>query len=145
MLRSILFLLAMLLLAAGCGPSGSTTVEGVATFEIVSPAAGASVEGPSITLAMEVQNLTIQPAGGANNPNQGHFHVFVDGGANYDVVYDTTHTLTLAGGEHTLRVELRNNDHSPFSPAVVREVIFTVSGSSEVPAGSATPTPYSYY
>lgn len=144
MLRRALLLLAILLLAAGCGTSGSTTVEGTASFETVSPTAGASVEGPSITLQMEVVNLILQTPGGANNPNQGHFHIFVDGGTGYDVVYEATHALALAPGEHTVRVELRNNDHSPFSPPVFREVIFTVTGTYEVPAGGATPTPYSY-
>lgn len=132
MSRLIILLAATALLVGGCSPytapTGGTTVEGNASFEIVSPPEGESVPGPSITLVFEAQDLTIQSPGGANNPNQGHFHIFVDGGTDYAVVNEATYTLTLSPGEHTVRVELRNNDHSPFSPEVVREVTFTVSG-----------------
>lgn len=145
MYRTGFLSLLLILLLSGCGTYGAPAGgEAAGSFEITSPAAGASVEGPSVTLQVEVANLLLQTPGGGNQPNQGHLHLYLDGGSDYDVVYEATHALALAPGEHTLRVELRNNDHSPLSPPVAQEVSFTVTGNYQVPAGEATPTPYSY-
>lgn len=153
MFRMGVLTLAIALLATGCAgygappagapPAGGEEGTGPASFEIVSPEPRASVAGPSVTIELASQNLTVQPAGGANDPNRGHFHIFVDQGG-YEVVYEPTYTVTVGPGEHTVRVELRNNDHSAFNPSVVREVTFTVTGSADAPVTEAAPTPGGY-
>lgn len=126
------------LLLMGCTAAATPGTQGPPSFEIVSPAPEAEVQGPTVTIELQVTNFTIKPADGVPHPNEGHFHIFVDGSLDYDIVYETTHTLTLSPGEHTVRVEARDNAHFSLDPRLVREVTFTVSGEFAVPTPQAT-------
>ncbi|MBI3287327.1 MAG: hypothetical protein HYZ68_04695 [Chloroflexi bacterium] len=117
--------IAAVFLAACAAPTPAPPTEGGPSFEIVSPTGGATV-GSEVTLELSISNLTVVEPGAPLNPSQGHFHIFLDGGSDYEVVYSISHTLSnLAPGDHKVRVELRQNNHSPFDPPVVREVNFT--------------------
>ena len=67
---------------------------------------------------------------GTNFPGQGHIHYTVDGALAGGLAGATTSTVfnfgSLTGGAHTIRAELRNNDHSPLSPAVFQEMTVSV-------------------
>lgn len=131
--------IASAVLLGACAPAATPTppppTGGQSSFEIVAPAEGATV-GSEVAVQLSVSNLTVVEAGGPLNPNEGHFHFFLDGGSDYEVVYSTSHTLTnLAPGPHTVRVDLRQNNHALFDPPVVREVSFTVG---ETPGGAPT-------
>ncbi|MBI2845262.1 MAG: DUF4399 domain-containing protein [Chloroflexi bacterium] len=145
MLRRIRLSFLVIILATGCASAATPGTQGPPSFEIVSPASGAEVQGPTVTIELEVTNFIIKPADGVPQPNEGHFHVFVDGSLDYDIVYETTHTLTLSPGEHTVRVEARDNAHFHLNPRLVREVTFIVTGEYAVPTPEATPTPYTEY
>lgn len=114
-------------------------------MEIMFPSPGASVSGPDVTIEIQVTNLTLKPADGVPQPNQGHFHIFVDNSLDYDITHKPTHTLTLSPGEHAVRVEVRDNAHFHLNPRVIREVTFTVTGEYTVPTTEVTPTPFTEY
>ncbi len=94
---------------------------------ITSPSAGSTVGG-TFTVDVAVENFTLAPGsvGGANVPDEGHWHVYVDG--NY-VDYSATTSLSVLGlgaGPAVLRAELINNDHTVLSPQVFHEVDIVV-------------------
>lgn len=110
-------------------PSGDDLIP-TPSFTIVSPAAGQVVktteESAEVPVSISAQNLIVKTPGGEAKKGDGHFHFVLDGG---EVVVVSTKTYALTGvdpGTHTLRVELMNNDHTPYSPPIVREVTFTV-------------------
>lgn len=106
------------------------------TLTIVSPTAGAS--GSSFSVRVDVADHEFAPVGtAANKAGQGHIHYLVDGKPAPGDYATTSKTFTVSGlsaGEHTITVELVNNDHSSLSPKVSREVKVNV-------AAAATPTP----
>lgn len=100
------------------------------TFSIVGPADGDVIyterEFSEVTVSLTVQNLMLKSPTGAAKKGEGHFHITVDNG---DPIVVTTKTYTLTGleqGEHDVKVELMNNDHSSYYPRVIREVSFTI-------------------
>ncbi|MFH1394004.1 MAG: plastocyanin/azurin family copper-binding protein [Candidatus Micrarchaeota archaeon] len=111
-------------------PPGEDVTIPMPSFTIVSPAAGAVVksaeENAEVTVSVSAMNLIIKTPGGAAKKGEGHFHFMLDGG-NAIVVSEKTYTLTgINPGTHTLRIELMNNDHTAYSPPIVKEVTFTV-------------------
>jgi hypothetical protein len=135
LLRSDIFAVASLLAIALYGGCLGQAPEEVITpreevetpeFVILSPEAGEHLHGDSVTVSLQPINLEVLPAGGPVKLNEGHFHITLDE-TGYEVVYSTSHTYTeLSPGEHTIQVELVNNDHTPKSPRVVKTVTFTV-------------------
>ncbi|MBK06567.1 MAG: hypothetical protein CL920_29465 [Deltaproteobacteria bacterium] len=102
--------------------------------------------GDKITLTVTAQNFSIDASqiGKANSPGVGHYHVYLDNETGNNYLYagaDAKAVITIPGttaaGAHTLRVSLRNNDHSAVSPAVEATVNFTVS-SGTAPKCSAS-------
>jgi hypothetical protein len=123
---------------AACGDDDdddSGSAESQPTVSFVSPTDGETT-ADSVTAEVELEGFEIDAAGVgmANAPNEGHLHFSLDGGefdtpkysgANgklavqlgVDGQYSpsTEPTITYSGlpkGEHTLEVELANNDHS---------------------------------
>lgn len=98
-----------------------------------------------MTITMQPINVAIKPAGGPVRADEGHFHIILDDGG-YKPIAATSYTLTgLSPGQHTVTVELMNNDHSPRSPRVVKKVTFTVAGGSMQPAPTTTAPPAPSY
>jgi plastocyanin len=102
----------------------------VPTIAIVSPASGDIImsEGDTadVTLTLSTQNLMLKSPGGAAKVGEGHFRVTIDSGVP-QVVTSKAYTMSaLAAGEHTVKVELLNNDRTQYSPAISRTVTFTV-------------------
>jgi hypothetical protein len=67
-----------------------------------------------------------------------HFHVHVDGSSEYTIVYETSTSLELSPGEHTIEVVLARPNHSETSSRASVEV--NVSGDG-APAAAPTSTP----
>jgi plastocyanin len=100
------------------------------TFTITGPNDGQVImtteEFTDLTVSIAVQNLVVKPPGGSAEKGYGHFHFTLDDGSPI-VVSSKTHTLSgISPGEHTLKVELMNNDHTQYSPPIVATVSFTV-------------------
>lgn len=80
----------------------------------------------SVELVLSTANLLIRPAGSASKTGEGHFHVIVDDSP-FVKVFNKRYTISDLGvGEHTITVELMNNDHSSYSPKIVRSITFSV-------------------
>ena len=104
-----------------------TVAEGRPDIEITSPPNGETVTGDfTVTIAVENFTFSEENAGGANVEGEGHWHLYVDD-AYYSFGLDTTMSVTGVGaGEHTLRAELHNNDHSELDDRAISEIDITV-------------------
>lgn len=102
---------------------------------IVSPKDGATV-GQSVTVVFGLKGMGVAPAG-VKKEGTGHHHLLVDvkelPPAGQVIPKDDTHlhfgngqtetTLKLAPGTHTLQLELADENHIPFDPAIVSKKI----------------------
>lgn len=120
-------------LVAACGDDGP---EGEASF--LESADGAEVVSP-FRVRMDVQGLTVEPAGEAHS-GYGHHHIIVDADLpplDQPVPADDQHlhfgkaqteaVLDLQPGEHTLRLLFANGAHIPYDPAVTASIKVTVT------------------
>jgi len=111
-----------------------------ASVRIVQPADGATVEGGTVLVMLEVSGLTIAPAGTMDS-GTGHHHLVVDAelpAAGVPIpstpgVYihmgqaQTEYELTgLEAGEHTVIAVVGDGAHIPLTPWVVDTVRFVV-------------------
>lgn len=102
---------------------------------IVSPKDGATV-GQSVTVVFGLKGMGVAPAG-VKKEGTGHHHLLVDvkelPTAGQPIAKDDTHlhfgngqtetTIKLAPGTHTLQLELADENHIPFDPAIVSKKI----------------------
>jgi len=102
---------------------------------IISPANGATV-GQEVIVRFGLKGMGVAPAGVAKE-HTGHHHLLVDvkelPAAGQPIPNDANHlhfgggqtqtTLKLAPGTHTLQLELGDQNHVPFEPAVVSKKI----------------------
>lgn len=102
---------------------------------IISPKNGATV-GENVTVQFGLKGMGVAPAG-VDKPMTGHHHLLVDvselPAAGQPIPKDTTHihfgggqtetTLTLKPGTHTLQLEMGDQNHIPFDPALVSKKI----------------------
>ncbi len=125
----------MVLLAAGCGSSNTSSGDGGSSLKIVSPADGASVSEP-FTLKFDAGVPLGEPGTGDH-----HVHVCFDGAScdsgSYKIAYGDSFTVTgLATGRHTIEASLRNSDHS--AAGATASVTVTITGGG---GPSASPSP----
>jgi hypothetical protein len=130
---------ALALLAAACGDDSSSASTGAGgdKVTITSPADGAEV-GRSVEVKMDTNFDIGQPDTGRK-----HIHLHVDGSPDYEIAYESTHTLQLDPGEHTIVAVVANADHSETdvrSTPVKVDVSGSSSGGGNSPATtSGTP------
>ena len=112
-----------------------TPAPGGAAVYIISPANGATV-GQEVTVRFGLKGMGVAPAGVAKE-HTGHHHLLVDvkelPAAGQPIPNDANHihfgggqtetTLKLKPGTHTLQLELGDQNHVPFDPAVVSKKI----------------------
>jgi hypothetical protein len=126
--------LALASVTAAC--SAGSAAGGEASVEITSPATGSEV-GRSFEVVFDAGVPLGEPDTGRN-----HIHLYLDGGSEYEIVYDETHSVTgLDPGEHSLVAVVANADHSETdarSSAVVVEVTDADTG-AEGADGTAPP------
>ena len=106
-----------------------------AAVYIISPANGATV-GQEVTVRFGLKGMGVAPAG-VIKEHTGHHHLLVDvkelPAAGQPIPKDANHihfgggqtetTLKLKPGTHTLQLELGDQNHVPFEPAVVSKKI----------------------
>jgi len=116
--------------------------EVVPSIAITSPPDGSQVSTLGFRLTVTVSDFTLDAAamGGANVAGTGHIHYSLDGAlVGGGMTAATTIDVTgLEVGEHTVRAELVNNDHSPLDPAVYAEITVTAIAPSITLTLSAT-------
>lgn len=113
--------LGLALVAMACADSSSAQVI------IESPTNGASVQSP-----VELRMSADGPGIGTPDTGKRHFHVYVDGSSDYEIVYETSTTLDLSPGQHTIEVVLAEPNHE--------ETSSTASVTVEVTGGEAAPS-----
>jgi hypothetical protein len=109
---------------------------------------GAEVESP-FTVEMEAQNLVVEPAANGVTDGHGHFHILVDVPASASgepipadaqhIHYgmgDTTATLDLPVGDHTLILQFSKGDHVPYD-GIRQEIKIRVTHRNIPPAPMA--------
>ncbi|HEY8326821.1 MAG TPA: DUF4399 domain-containing protein [Rhodanobacter sp.] len=122
-------------LAADAPGLPTTQAPSGAAVYIISPANGATV-GQEVTARFGLKGMGVAPAG-VDKEHTGHHHLLVDvkelPAAGQPIPKDDNHihfgggqtetTLKLKPGTHTLQLELGNQNHVPFDPAVVSKKI----------------------
>jgi len=112
-----------------------TPAPGGAEVYIISPVNGATV-GQEVTVRFGLKGMGVAPAG-VSKEHTGHHHLLVDveelPAAGQPIPNDANHihfgggqtetTLKLAPGTHTLQLELGDQNHVPFEPALVSKKI----------------------
>ena len=107
-----------------------------ASVYLISPANGATVKGPQVTVVFGLKGMGISPAG-IKMENTGHHHLLIDTdlptelgqpiAANDNSVHfgkgQTEATVTLKPGKHTLQLLLGDHLHVPFNPVLASEKI----------------------
>jgi len=134
MLRTLTLGIIFVLAAALIPPAGAQTAPAI---QIVSPRNGSTVSGSQMVVEVRVQNFILNPMaiGKAARLGEGHWNVYVDGklaGLSADDVVSMPNDAypTLAAGKHTIKVELRNNDHTPVAGAESSEITVTIPSKS---------------
>lgn len=99
-------------------------------FTIMSPDGGETIttdgETADVKVTLGTIGLIIKNPGGKAKAGEGHFHIWIDDGKS-TVVASKTYTLqNIQLGEHTLNVELVNNDHTSYIPKIMKTAAFTV-------------------
>lgn len=105
------------------GPRPST----MATVEIVEPAQGATVDGDTVHIVLDLNGATIVPETTTDiRPDQGHVHLYVNNSL-VSMNYGLEQDIPVTPGTLVLKAEFVAADHFPFSPRVwSAETIFTV-------------------
>jgi hypothetical protein len=149
-MRWLQFLIILLVLMRG-------SLERVAAAEpdltVVGPQDGAVIEDNSVAVEFAVNGITLVPTSvrvaeagkhpELNRPGEGHLHFVLD--LQPLVVWEKNEPYTfemLPSGEQLLMVELVQNDHSPLSPAVMRQIRFTSEAPSELPVSGSAVAPF---
>ncbi|MBI5228446.1 cupredoxin domain-containing protein [Candidatus Micrarchaeota archaeon] len=138
-IKSFAILGVAFLLLFGCfsspPPENTTNTTPVVTvknpsFTISSPQEGDIINAQTsadITLVLSTQNLLLKSPGGAAKKGEGHFRVTVDD-AEPAVLSSKSYTINaLSVGEHTIKVQLYNNDKTPYLPQLIRTVHFSIT------------------
>jgi len=113
----------------------TTAAPAGAEVYIISPVDGATV-GQEVTVRFGLKGMGVAPAG-IGKEHAGHHHLLVDvkdlPAAGQPIPADANHihfgggqtqaTLKLAPGTHTLQLELGDQHHVPFEPALVSKRI----------------------
>ena len=143
--RLTLAFVAVSLVVAACGSSGSATVapstgpsleaptpagsrpSSPAVLTFVSPTNNEVFSGTTLHVQLTLQNATIVPATTTNiSPTTGHIHLYVDN-ALVSMNYQLTQDLPVHPGTYVMYAEFVAADHAPFDPRVkTPEIIFTV-------------------
>lgn len=122
-------------MAAAAAALPTTQAPAGAEVYIISPSDGATV-GQEVTVRFGLKGMGVAPSG-VDKKNTGHHHLLVDvkdlPAAGQPIPSDAHHihfgggqtqtTLTLSPGTHTLQLELGDQHHVPFDPAVVSKKI----------------------
>ncbi|MGA1822409.1 MAG: hypothetical protein ACMUIG_07775 [Thermoplasmatota archaeon] len=101
---------------------------GMPMIDIVKPMDGTIFYQDHLDLEVMVDNFTLNESAVGGDPveGEGHYHIYI----NDDLVgpyTDTMPTLTgLPAGDHVLKVELVNNDHTPLMTPIMDAVNFTI-------------------
>ncbi|MCG8352757.1 MAG: DUF4399 domain-containing protein [Chloroflexales bacterium] len=136
-------MLLLLLASCGGGTSGATDGgSGEPTMRFIAPAADATVQGPNVTVELEVENWELVDAGSPMNDDEGHLHLFINVPASSiptgEVIPSTdqyihlgtapytSRELELEPGEYTITAVMGDSSHQALDTPVPQSITFTV-------------------
>ena len=112
---------------------------------------GSNVESP-FKVDMKAENLIVEPATMGVNEGHGHFHIIVDASLaspaepmSKDAKHihygdgQTSTTLDLPVGQHTLILQFAKGDHVPYDPPVYQQIQVNVTKQNVVDTVQAVP------
>lgn len=99
-------------------------------FDIEYPIDGLAAPYGTLVVRLKPINFAIGSPGSANKLNEGHFYLYLDDGDAIACAALQCPIIGVATGKHTLKVELRNNDRTPYKDAVGRIISFTAIGAA---------------
>lgn len=149
-LSTIALLAALPVLSAACGGDDKPSVT------ITTPKEGETLDASDVQVAVETESFdVVDKLGEAPKAGEGHVHYYLDvaevpttqgePAVTDEGTYHASATKSFTwedveAGEHTLAVQLVNNDHTPLDPPVVEQVTIEIEGSG-TGGGSPTRTP----
>jgi hypothetical protein len=112
---------------------------------------GSNVESP-VKVEMKAENLIVEPATMGVNEGHGHFHIVLDASLSSPaepmpkdekhIHYgdgQTSTTLDLPVGQHTLILQFAKGDHVPYDPPVYQQIQINVTKQNVVDTAQAKP------
>src|SRR3990167_1944039 len=142
MKKFVLILGTFLLLALTTISVASAQIGSIPTLNVLTPSDGQTIYGDKVPVLLDAQNFQIVDF--ANNTKtvsgQGHVHLWLDdeqmtAQSAAKAIEDTFTFSDVPAGDHKLRVELVNNDHTSHKPPVAAEIAFkSAAVASQVPA-----------
>jgi hypothetical protein len=119
------------------------TATGTPKIMVITPQSGQTIYGDKVPILFSVNGLQLTDYNSNPYiaPGQGHVHVWLDDQNPTNdtakmVVTDNTIYSDVPAGNHTLKAELVNNDHTSFNPPELVTVSFKTA-----PVGSPAPAP----
>ena len=122
-----------------------TPASAAPTLQVLAPAEGAVLDTSNVTVEFTTSELAIVKSSvpladygkrpDANTPSEGHLHLTLDLWPL--VVWESANPYTFMNvppGEHQLKVELVNNDHSARQAGVSQVIRFRTTAAAAVPA-----------
>ncbi|MCJ2554697.1 MAG: fibronectin type III domain-containing protein [Candidatus Thermoplasmatota archaeon] len=103
------------------------------SIALTDPADGSTVgtQGPRFQVDVQGLELDSENLGGNPIPGHGHYHVFVDGSFTGTTPTESTFTIpSFTPGSHTVKVDLRTNNHQLLSPTVEDTITVTAADPS---------------
>lgn len=131
MRKSLLYVLAAMLLIGACSSKSSSTnsvgrPRSTATLSILEPKSGAELSTRTVVVQLTLVGGTITKVVTTNiQPNVGHIHIRLDG-RTITLLGSLTDPVPVTPGPHIVEAEFVAADHGPFSPRVLSAVSFTV-------------------
>jgi hypothetical protein len=93
-------------------------------FEIVYPADNGIARPGTLSVELSAYNFEVVPPSETNVRGQGHFHLYLDDGEYIPCASTTCDVPDVLPGSHTLKVEMRNNDHSLYGDGSPKTIAF---------------------
>jgi hypothetical protein len=115
--KTIGILAVVILLVTACSSKKATTVPAETTGKKPSLELTYEVSGHTATIHFKT-DLTISPQhyGKERVPGEGHMHVYLDDASEKKAITEDKYVINdLAVGNHTVKVSLHNNDHTPYN------------------------------
>ena len=132
--RILAFVIMAVLLTLVMPPAGAQISSSI---QIVSPRNDATISGSQVVVEVRVQNFYLNPLsiGKPARPGEGYWEVYVDGkfagiSADEVVSFPNDALPALEPGRHSVKAELRNNDHTPVAGAESSEISINIGAKS---------------
>lgn len=139
-MKFIIISFVLLLMLFGCtseqpaqNDTNNTTIPEVVknpTLKITSPIEGDTINTidpvTDISLSLSTTDFIVKSPGGEAKIGEGHFRVTLDSNPPETVTQKNYVLTAIEPGEHTIKVELYNNNRRPYSPTISQTVKVTI-------------------